>query len=467
MPRTITGLKIREKRRALELRQNELAQRVGISPSYLNLIERNKRAIGGGLLAAIGRELGLSVDELDGAAERRLRDQLANVADDPQVGGPELRAAGIEEFIARYPTWARGLVRTHDAFRAAESEAEALADRLAHDPALAEAVHAMLTEITALRSTAEILADPREIAPEQRKRFERIVDEQSARLAQTGEALARHFDHLADARRPRSAVEEAEEFLHRSEAAEAVEAVANRLRGRLLAGGGDLERALHDSLKRPPRLAPDWGRAQRLGALALARAGEATPPEIEAALDGCPAAAAPHARSALEHRLAGAILMPAEILIGLGARLAWNFDALVRAADSDGALVFRRIAELHRSGGVPRAGLLVADASGATLARAGALELLPRTRELACPVWPLHRAGRSRSTQAMVVLSGGETRRVAALARPDGMAADMLVLAPDGPAERMALPRLQVGGACRICTHRDCGHRREDSVVDA
>ena len=45
--RQLTGGRIRERRIALGLRQAELAPRAGISASYLNLIEHNRRRIGG------------------------------------------------------------------------------------------------------------------------------------------------------------------------------------------------------------------------------------------------------------------------------------------------------------------------------------------------------------------------------------------------------------------------------------
>ena len=260
MPHAAAGLKIRETRRAMGLRQNELARRVGISASYLNLIERERRSIGGALLAAIGRELGLSIDALDGSSERRLRDQLETLAEDPAIGAIDMRDGSADALIARYPAWARGAARAYAAFRSAEAEAEALSDRLANDPVLADAMHEMLTEITALHSTVEILADPRAIEPAQRLRFEGIVNEQSARLVRTGRALVAHFDRMAEARLPRVAVEEAEEFLHRSGAGDAVEAAGARLRAALTAGGRDLEQAL--SAVVPLRLAapaPDWG----------------------------------------------------------------------------------------------------------------------------------------------------------------------------------------------------------------
>ncbi len=44
----------------LGLQQADLARTVGISAAYLNLIEHNRRRIGGKLLIDIGRALGVS-----------------------------------------------------------------------------------------------------------------------------------------------------------------------------------------------------------------------------------------------------------------------------------------------------------------------------------------------------------------------------------------------------------------------
>ena len=137
----------------------ELAKLVGVSPSYLNLIEANKRRIGGALLARIGKELGLSGDQLDGAAERRLRDALEEMAQDPEIAPADARLPPPDEVIARHPGWARLAAALHRRKTALAGEVETMADRLAHDPALGQAVHQMLTEITALRSTSEILYD--------------------------------------------------------------------------------------------------------------------------------------------------------------------------------------------------------------------------------------------------------------------------------------------------------------------
>ena len=41
----LTGTRLRERRQALGLRQADLAAQMGISASYLNLIEHNRRRI--------------------------------------------------------------------------------------------------------------------------------------------------------------------------------------------------------------------------------------------------------------------------------------------------------------------------------------------------------------------------------------------------------------------------------------
>jgi len=50
---TLTGSRIRERRLMIGLRQADLAREVDISASYLNLIEHNRRRIGGKLLVDI------------------------------------------------------------------------------------------------------------------------------------------------------------------------------------------------------------------------------------------------------------------------------------------------------------------------------------------------------------------------------------------------------------------------------
>src|SRR3546814_18574169 len=69
----------------------------------------------------------------------------------------------------------------------------ALSDRLNRDPVLADAVHQMLTHVTAVRSASEILESADDLEPERRRRFHAILSTESARLSDVAQALAAFF----------------------------------------------------------------------------------------------------------------------------------------------------------------------------------------------------------------------------------------------------------------------------------
>ena len=70
MDRSILGTRIRQRRREIGLTQGALARKAGISASYLNLIEWNKRPIAGTLLHRIAKALNLAPEDLDAPTSR-------------------------------------------------------------------------------------------------------------------------------------------------------------------------------------------------------------------------------------------------------------------------------------------------------------------------------------------------------------------------------------------------------------
>jgi len=106
-PASLTGARIRRRRLDRGVKQADLARACGISPSYLNLIEHDRRRIGGKLLADIAEALDVTPDRLRvGADAGEIAALRAAAADAPEVPA-ELDAA--EDFAARFPGWA-GLV---------------------------------------------------------------------------------------------------------------------------------------------------------------------------------------------------------------------------------------------------------------------------------------------------------------------------------------------------------------------
>lgn len=189
----LSGSRIRERRIQLGVKQSMLAHKVGISSSYLNLIEHNRRRIAGKLIASIASELDVDPAFLEEGAQNSFVGPLREAAASGLAS--DLDAAfDPEEFARRFPEWADLLLAAMRRVRSLERQTEALSDRLTHDPELAASLHEVLTTVTAIKSTAGILAETKEIEPEWRDRFHRNINEDSARLAERATTLVRYLD---------------------------------------------------------------------------------------------------------------------------------------------------------------------------------------------------------------------------------------------------------------------------------
>ena len=189
----LTGTRIRERRAMAGLKQAELASRIGISASYLNLIEHNRRRIGGKLLLNIASALGVDASALTEGAEAALIAKLREAASAAKL--PKVDVNTADEFASRFPGWAEVLAAGYRRVGALERTVETLSDRLAHDPKLAASVHELLSTAAAIRSTASILANDKKITTEWRDRFYGNLDQDSRRLAQSSKALVNYLDN--------------------------------------------------------------------------------------------------------------------------------------------------------------------------------------------------------------------------------------------------------------------------------
>ena len=108
MERTPAGFRLRQTRRERGMTQAALAAAVGISPSYLNLIEQGKRRIAGALLRRLADALGLDMDEITGAETSRLVQDLTEITADPLLRDLAIDPAGAQEIVGRQPAWGQG-----------------------------------------------------------------------------------------------------------------------------------------------------------------------------------------------------------------------------------------------------------------------------------------------------------------------------------------------------------------------
>ncbi|WP_039017203.1 helix-turn-helix transcriptional regulator [Halocynthiibacter namhaensis] len=195
--RILTGTRIRQRRTDIGLRQVDLAERAGISPSYLNLIEHNRRRIAGKLLFDIAAGLGIEAKHLSEDAQTSLLGELrSGFAGHEGKAQPELDR--IDDFASRFPGWADTLVQTQRRVTELERTIEVLSDRMTHDPHLSEALHEVLTTVTAIRSTSGILTGGGGLDTVWQERFQKNLDEDARRLAESAASLVKYLDDAGD-----------------------------------------------------------------------------------------------------------------------------------------------------------------------------------------------------------------------------------------------------------------------------
>ena len=106
--------------------------------------------------------------------------------------GPSWKA--VEDFVGRFPGWARHLMALDGRVQGLERAVEALNDRMTHDPHLSQSLHEVLSSLSSVRATAAILAETEDLPPDWAERFHRNLHQDSERLAVGAEALVGYLD---------------------------------------------------------------------------------------------------------------------------------------------------------------------------------------------------------------------------------------------------------------------------------
>lgn len=427
---SLTGSRIRERRSIVRLRQADLARQVGISASYLNLIEHNRRRIGGKLLVDIAQVLGVEPSVLTEGAEAALIATLREAAADAGVVLAETDRA--DEFAGRFPGWAEVMAWAHRRINSLERTVETLSDRLTHDPHLAASLHEVLSTAAAIHSTASILAEPGELEAAWRDRFHQNLNMDSLRLAESSKALMRYLDESENNDDPRGVPqEEAETFFAANE----------HFFADIESGSADLDKIIQNA----PELSS-------LAAQQIAR--------VELAIYEADAKAMPRKR--LKAALAEHGIDPI--------RLAEEFK-------TDLPTVFRRIAFVGEQDMGLNIGLVVCDASGSILFRKPVAGFALPRHGASCPLWPLFTALnrplvpiRRRVSQLGRTAAQFDCFAVAWPEKLPGFDEDpvfrsIMLILPMSEVDADSPSVQPVGSNCRVCPRHSCVARREPSIL--
>lgn len=166
MARALIGRTVRRLRAERSLSQNTLATRLGISASYLNLIEHDQRAVTASLLIKLAETLRVDLAELSGTQERQLELGLREAFADPLLGADAIPDAELEALAGNSPNAARAVLAMYRAWRVAREDATGIAlpsgrrillpneeardffdDRANHFPALEAAAEALAADL--------------------------------------------------------------------------------------------------------------------------------------------------------------------------------------------------------------------------------------------------------------------------------------------------------------------------------
>ena len=129
-PAARLGAKIRLLRRQEGLSQVQLAEALGISPSYLNLIESNKRPLTAPLLIRLAQQFHLDLKALAPEEDQRLSDDLMEAFGDPLFEVHGLQAQDVRELVQNSPQLARGVFELYRAYQHAQDSLGTLAAKL-------------------------------------------------------------------------------------------------------------------------------------------------------------------------------------------------------------------------------------------------------------------------------------------------------------------------------------------------
>ncbi|HET7433559.1 MAG TPA: short-chain fatty acyl-CoA regulator family protein [Thermoanaerobaculia bacterium] len=123
------GTKVRAMRRREQLTQSDLAQKLDISPSYLNLIEHNQRPLPAHLLVKLAQIFQVELQAFADDSHSRLADSLQEVFADPLLEEHGVTTTEVRELAESQPL-ARAVIALFHAYRTSVASMRDLASQL-------------------------------------------------------------------------------------------------------------------------------------------------------------------------------------------------------------------------------------------------------------------------------------------------------------------------------------------------
>jgi hypothetical protein len=433
------GPQIRRLRREHGLTQGQMAAELGISPSYVNLIERNQRPVSADVLVRLASVYGFDLTRLAGADTDELFAGLAAAFADPLFVEAGVSREDAFELAAGNPVLGAAVAALYRAWRKAQeeaTEARIAGNREFEDP-VEEArtfLHAGRNHFPDFDEAGERIAAEREGGA--------LFDALAARFARRHQLRVRVL--------PASVMAGAWRRLNRHSREVAISEALDQA-----------SRTFHLALQ-----------------LALIEQGAALDRIVNAAkFSGDPGRRL--ARAALANYAAAAIMMPYAPFLAAAEEFAYDLEALARRFSASFEQVAHRLTTLRRPGaeGVPFFFLRVDPAGNVSKRFSG--DIFPFARYGgSCPLWTVHEAFRTQRRIVTQIIQLPDQSRYFSVARTVTSGAGGY-LAPHvervvvvgcalADAGKLVYARgldleaasaTPVGVTCRLCERPDCAAR--------
>lgn len=450
------GARLKRLRKGLKLTQSKMAEELGVSASYLNLMERNQRPVTAQVLIRLVETYDLDLGVFAAEPDQRAVLDLREAASDPALQLLGLDEADIKELLDAHPLGAQALVRMHKAYRNLSQTHAGLAERMSDDGAAAAGVHS-----------------PEDVVRE-------IVQETEGHFADIEEAAALFRDEIR--------ITQAGGFHELSARLQQLHSVRTRILPQDVMGTLMRRYDRHSRRLLVSELLDGFSRsfqlAIQIGHLELRDLLDeyCLDPRVVAA--GRPAAE--NMREELARRFAAAVLLPYDRLLEAAQETGYDLVLLSRQFGCGMDVLMRRLASLRQSGqtGIPFFFLRI-DRAGQLVERGGARNLALSRVGGPCPIWPLWQASSGTvvphtvtmpdnthllllSGQVQRVVPGTPARireQVIVLGCNLNRAGDTVYAAQLGDEPEMRSH--PIGPGCRLCERSNCPERSQASNLFA
>jgi predicted transcriptional regulator/DNA-binding XRE family transcriptional regulator len=123
MVQTRLGAKLRRLRAEHKLTQAQMAQRLEISPAYLNLLEHNQRPMTASVLLKLAQRFSLDISSFNQDDEPRLLSDVMEALSDPLFDVHGIKASDVKDLVTASPAIGRAILTIYHAARGTQTTA--------------------------------------------------------------------------------------------------------------------------------------------------------------------------------------------------------------------------------------------------------------------------------------------------------------------------------------------------------